>query len=232
MSNENRQERLENVYNSGYSCVCESARGGIASKVLHKSITFHRDSSSKRTLEIGAGLGEHIPFVKNKVQNYYLCDLREYLEKDQNSIRQISSSNIETLHFITANAEKLPFESSLFDSIIVTCLFHHLNDVESAILELYRVLANGGTARIFLPTDPGIAYRILREVSSMRRARILGMYSEFKYFHAKEHKNHHLSLMELFKRNVPKNEIQFKHAPFIFNFMNINLYTTITIKKI
>jgi len=54
-----------------------------------------------------------------------------------------------------AYAEALPFESTLFDAILLGETLHHLNDVEKAIQEIRRVLRPDGRLYIydFDPTE-------------------------------------------------------------------------------
>ncbi len=59
--------------------------------------------------------------------------------------RRRARANGTTIHFVTADAERLPFADGSFDRIWGNAVLHHL-DLARAVREVRRVLAPGGVA--------------------------------------------------------------------------------------
>gem|GEM_PF-267886 len=114
------------------------------------------------TLEIGAGLGEHLEYEDLDRQRYTCVELRPEL-----------SARIEqrfpNVRVVTADCqERLPFEDESFDRIIAVHVLEHLPDLPSAVDEFRRLLRPNGRLGIVIPCDPGVAYEIARRVSAQR----------------------------------------------------------------
>lgn len=72
---------------------------------------------------------------------------------------QQKSSAYRNIHFIRANAEKLPFHNSLFTSIVCTNSFHHFSNPGGVIAESARVLKSDGRVYIADPSGDDIIVR-------------------------------------------------------------------------
>jgi ubiquinone/menaquinone biosynthesis C-methylase UbiE len=70
----------------------------------------------------------------------------------------------EEMRYYAADAHNLPFASDTFDAIIAYEVLHHMEHVELALAELYRVLRPGG--RIF--TYEPYAYNPYRRIAELR----------------------------------------------------------------
>jgi SAM-dependent methyltransferase len=57
----------------------------------------------------------------------------------------------EGLDFVTAAAEKMPFEDDTFDGVLLNEVLEHVIDQEQALREIHRVLAPGGHIAVFSP---------------------------------------------------------------------------------
>lgn len=129
---------------------------------LHQSFKYIKkpENSFIKTLEIGAGLGEHLIYEDLSSQDYYCLELRE-------NMSQKISEKFPQVHVITGDCQKtLPFEKEFFSRIIAVHVLEHLPDLPSALKECHRVLAKGGVFSVVIPCDPGLVYGLARSVSA------------------------------------------------------------------
>lgn len=115
-----------------------------------------------RTLELGAGIGGHIPFEDLSRQDYHCIELRE------NMARAIQERypNVQTA--VGDCQRRIPYEDAFFDRVVVIHVLEHLPDLPRALDEVRRVLKPGGIFSVVLPCDPGLAYGLARKISAER----------------------------------------------------------------
>jgi SAM-dependent methyltransferase len=135
-----------------------------------------------RTLEIGAGLGEHLRYEHPAPGSYYALDLREEL------VEQIRSQypNVQAL---TGDCQqRLPFEDGFFNRVVAIHVLEHLPNLPRALDEIARVLAPSGHFVAVIPCEGGLAYSLARRVSAQRLfEREYGM--SYEWFIRSEHVN-------------------------------------------
>ncbi len=147
-----------------------------------------------RTLEIGAGLGEHLCYEDLTHQDYYAVELREELV---DAIRERHPG-------VTAIAadcqERLPFSDGYFDRVLAVHVLEHLPDLPRALDEIQRVLALRGRLFAVIPCEGGLAYSVARRLSAQRMfEKEFGM--DYEWLIRSEHVNVPWEiLMELRKR--------------------------------
>ncbi len=186
-------------------------------------------SNFSNILEIGAGQGEHWPFLKQFPSKQYVAlDLREL--KDHTYIEKMPSSFKEKLNFVVGNAENLPFPSQHFDRLFSTCLLHHVEEPLDVLLEARRVVKIDGQLAFILPTDPGIVNQLVKRFISFPLIRRLTHY-EPALFYALEHRNHVKGLIDLIKFIFQEDDIKFSYKPFRIPSWNFNLVIGISIIK-
>jgi SAM-dependent methyltransferase len=115
-----------------------------------------------RTLEIGAGIGGHLPFEDLTAQEYHALEYRvEFCERLATQLPpdRVHHGNIE---------ERQPFPDGSFDRIIAIHVLEHLRDLPAALTEITRLLRPGGIFDVVLPTEGGFAYGLARKVSAER----------------------------------------------------------------
>jgi SAM-dependent methyltransferase len=115
-----------------------------------------------RTLEIGAGLGEHINFENLELQDYYALELRK--EMSDEIVKKFPK--VKTI--IGDIQNKLDFKDNFFDRIIAVHVLEHLPDLPSAINEIKRLLKNDGFCDFIIPCEGSFAYSIARKISAER----------------------------------------------------------------
>ena len=88
---------------------------GILDKFNHRVVTNNKPRDFLKTLEIGAGIGEHLNYEnldENQKENYYALEVRENLLK-------ILTKEHPKVKTILGDCEKdLDFEDNFFDRII------------------------------------------------------------------------------------------------------------------
>lgn len=219
---------IEDWYLNHYNLTCCSAKNGTFSKYQHRLLEKtapKRKFSAPKILEIGTNNGEHIPFVDKNFAEYVALDIRKSERfKVEDEIRHKTK-------FVLANAEQLPFEDESFDRIIITCVLHHLDNPEDALSQMRRVLRVGGSISLWLPHDPGIAYRLLRRFTSVRRAHKLKLDEKLELVHALEHRNHFLSLKVIVENIFSNDNIDIFYRPLTFASYNLNIVSVYQIKK-
>lgn len=131
----------------------------------HLFVTKASKKNFKRTLELGAGLGEHLSYEKLsefQIKNYYVNDIRK-------NMLDVLIKKFPTVNASVADCTKrLNFKDNFFDRIIAIHLLEHLHDLPSALKEIYRVIDKKGQFEIVLPTEGSFLYTIARRISAQR----------------------------------------------------------------
>lgn len=171
-------------------------------------------------LEIGAGSGEHLRFVKDDFLSYTMVDI---IDPDFKIADQ-------RLRYLKSDVDKLNFPEQSFDRIIITCVLHHLEDPYSVISQLKKWLKVDGNLSIFLPCDPGLAVRVNRYLFVSRKSRKYG-FAKYDLFNALEHKNHVWGLEVILKEIFDGYDLNKKYYPFYWPSKNLNLFSIWQIRR-
>jgi len=140
----------------------------------------------KTTLEVGAGLGEHLHHEKltpEQAQNYYANEFRENMAAE---IRKA----FPLVKTIGSDCQKrFDFADGFFDRVIGVHVFEHLPNLPATVREAYRLLnKRNGRLLIVIPVEGGMAYSLARKISAERvyRKNFGGSYT---WFYKREHIN-------------------------------------------
>ena len=107
--------------------------------LLHKRRSNLISKASGNTLEIGSGGGINFDYYnKEKIHSITVLDL-----KFNKSIKKHKLNKELDINYLTCNAETLPFEDNVFDSVVVTLTLCAIDNQEKALSEIYRVLKPG-----------------------------------------------------------------------------------------
>ncbi len=119
-----------------------------------------------RTLEIGAGLGEHLAYEQltpEQRAGYYALELRE------NMSRRIKE-RFPQVNVVTGDCQaRLGFPDGYFDRILAIHVLEHLPNLPAAVREMYRLCdKEKGRFLVVIPCEGSLAYSLARRVSAQR----------------------------------------------------------------
>ncbi len=138
---------------------------GIVDRFNHGIVAKNKPNNFLKTLEIGAGIGEHLNYEKlsdNQKKNYFAMDKRENLLK-------IISEEHPFVQTVLGDCEKkFNFENNTFDRVIAIHILEHLPNLPNTINEVSRVLKKNGLFQIVIPCEGSLAYTIARKISAER----------------------------------------------------------------
>lgn len=161
---------------------------------------FAEDMHFENVLEVGAGTGEHIPFVRHSFNRYVVTDADSVALSIAE--KKVSAQQAEKFIFETQTGERLPYPDQSFDRLIAAHLLEHIPHPHLALKEWQRVLKPGGVLTLLLPTDPGMLWRFGRHLGPRRRALELGI--QYDYVQAREHINSCFNLRALLRHYHPR----------------------------
>lgn len=187
--------RFSEVYDeANYSSPLQSAVMRESHRLTEKK--FNANDHFSKVLEIGTGTGEHFPFVRHGFDQYILTDADpKALEVAKKKLKG------DKLVFETQAGEKLSYADNSFDRVIAVHVLEHIYQPHLVLKEWRRVVKNGGTLSILIPTDPGIAWRLGRHLGPRRNALAQGI--AYDYVMAREHVNSCDKLISLIRHYFP-----------------------------
>jgi SAM-dependent methyltransferase len=141
-------------------------RFGIIDRFNHTYPLRYQSAAAGRTLEIGAGIGEHLEYEHlppERQGDYYALELRENMSAE---IRR----RFPGVHTITGDCQKrLPFPDDHFERVLAIHVLEHLPNLPAAVAELYRVCdKHQGVLAVVIPCQGGLVYHMAQRVSSAR----------------------------------------------------------------
>ena len=163
---------------------------GLAGYFLSKSHewsekSFGPDHHFPKVLEVGAGSGVHIRYIRHSFEEYWLTDLNPPM---LDAFKLPSSVKMRGQLFRQReNATALSFPDATFDRVIAAHVLEHLYKPHEVLREWVRVLKPGGLLTLLLPCDPGVAWRLGRYASARKKFVDAGI--EYDYWMAREHVN-------------------------------------------
>ena len=176
--------KFADIYDqANYASPLQSAVMRASHRLTEKNFKTHDHFS--RVLEIGAGTGEHLGFVKHGFDHYVLSDLdAKTLEIAKGKLNGIFHNK---LRYQTQSGESLSYIDDSFDRLIASHVLEHIYQPHLALKEWQRVVKNGGVLSILIPTDPGIAWRLGRHLGPRKNAIAQGI--AYDYVMDREHDN-------------------------------------------
>lgn len=178
------QSRLDASYrarNYGASLAGRMMRRGHA--LLERD--FDADFTFSTVLEVGAGTGEHIPFVQHRFDRYILTDLNPQRLADAHAA--LPGSVAARVAIQAEDATRLSLPDSAIDRLVACHILEHLPNPHAVLREWHRVVRPGGVLSILLPCDPGLLWRTGRALGPRSAAQRAGI--DYDYWMAREHVN-------------------------------------------
>jgi phosphatidylethanolamine/phosphatidyl-N-methylethanolamine N-methyltransferase len=192
------REKFAKVYDhSNYSSPLQSSVMRASHKLMEKA--YDNQTHFGRVVEIGAGTGEHLPFVRHTFDEYILTDLdAKTLEVAKIKLAGIYSGRV---NFDAQAGGDLTYADNTFDRLVATHVLEHIYQPHLALKEWCRVLKPGGVLSILIPTDPGVAWRLGRHFGPRRNAIAQGI--AYDYVMAREHVNSCNNLIAILRHYFP-----------------------------
>ncbi len=139
---------------------------GVIERFNHPFPVRYTRPGFRRTIEIGAGLGEHLRYERlspEQEREYCSVELRENMAA---AIR----AKYPRINVIVGDCQaRLPFPDEHFDRYIAVHVLEHLPNLPACIQEAWRLLdKHRGQMLVVIPCDPGFAYGLARRVSAQR----------------------------------------------------------------
>jgi SAM-dependent methyltransferase len=197
-------------------------RYALAEGFNHNYPVRHAPKQFSRTLEIGAGLGEHLSYERltpDQNAQYVALELR------QNMASRIRERFPGIQVYVGDCQARLDFEDGHFDRILAIHVLEHLPNLPAAIAEMYRLCdKKSGVFSVVIPCEGGLAYAVGRRISAQRIFEKRYKQS-YRWFIGREHLNTpHEILPELEKHFKVKHRAFFPLGiPLIFCNLSIGL---------
>lgn len=227
-------DALDRYYAESYDDVVHSGAGGAVQRLFHLAVErpWSERHRFETVLELGATSGEHLDFVRHGFARYAMLDIRD--SESARKVAERASTPAAAVEFVVGDAQDLAgFSDASVDRLVSMCLLHHLDDPRGSLRNWRRVVRPGGVLSIFLPCDPGLAWRTGRAATTFRAARADGMSElELRYVNACDHRNHVASLRWLVEGVFADDEIALRRYPFnALDSWNANLFMTFQIRR-
>jgi ubiquinone/menaquinone biosynthesis C-methylase UbiE len=137
----------------------------------------------ERTIEIGAGLGEHLNTEPEFARSDYVAT---ELRPEMAAVIRERHPEVEVV--VGDCQRRMPLEDASFDRALAIHVLEHLPDLPAALAEIRRVLKPAGRFIAVIPCEGGPAYSLARRVSAQRIfEKRYGM--SYKWFIESEHIN-------------------------------------------
>jgi SAM-dependent methyltransferase len=162
------------------------SRYGLLEKFNHVFPARHSQAGFKTTLEIGAGLGEHLRYEQltpEQEENYYANEFRA------NMAAEIRKRFPRVKTVVGDCQQRFDFPDGFFDRVIAVHVLEHLPNLPATIREAWRLLnKTRGRLLVVIPCEGSPAYSLARKISAERvyKKRYGGSY---RWFYTREHIN-------------------------------------------
>ncbi len=183
---------------------------------------FKKDQKRKKfwkTLEIGGGIGSHIPFENMEVQSYAILELRKNLVKTL-------KEKYPRVNAIVGDCQEIYAEKGCFDRVIAIHVLEHLPNLPEAVKQMHRVLTRGGVAHIVIPCEGSLAYTVCRKISAERLFHRL-YHMDYKWFIQSEHINLPYEIIEEIEKYFVIKHKRYFPIPIPLQFCNIAIGMTL-----
>ncbi|HXQ81026.1 MAG TPA: class I SAM-dependent methyltransferase [Opitutaceae bacterium] len=199
------------------------SRYGIVERFNHSFPVRHSRPGFRASLEIGAGLGEHLHYetlTAEQEKNYCAVELRE------NMVSEIRKRFPRVQALMGDCQARLDFPDGHFDRYIAVHVLEHLPNLPACLREAHRLLdKQRGQMLVVIPCEGSPAYSFARKISAER---VYNRYFKggYAWLIAREHINRpHEILAELEPYFTIERKVFFPlpFLPFAFNNLCIGL---------
>ena len=163
------------------------AKYGVVERFNHGYTAWHAPKAFTRTLEIGAGLGEHLEhetLTPEQRRNYYALELRPNMSAE-------IARKYPDVHAITGDCQqRLDFPDGFFDRVLAIHVLEHLPNLPAAVREAHRICnKDRGVFQVVIPCEGSMAYSLARKISAQRVFEKRYPGQSYRWFIEREHIN-------------------------------------------
>ena len=192
----------------------------------HRYVLEHSPVPFVSTLDVGAGLGEHLAREKLSAEQ-----LKEYVALEfRPAMAAEIQRNWPTVQVSGADCQQpLPFADNRFDRIIAIHVLEHLPNLPAFLAEARRLLNPSGRLLVVIPCEGGWGYSAGRRITSKRMFE-RRYHTPYEPFIAAEHVNKANEILEELERYfvVEKSEYYPMKVPVI----HLNLCIGLTLSAL
>lgn len=168
-------------------------------------------TAKEKVVEIGCGMGDFIPY----------CPCAQYIGLDlSEEFISIAQQTFPQHQFAVGDAYNLPFDNCSVKSILSFAILEHLSELDTALGQMQRVLADDGEFIFGIPTE-GLLYKIGRNITTRRHVeKVTGVnYDELL---KKEHVNKCSDVLHRLRQHFIIDKLV--GIPFRLPIINLNLF--------
>lgn len=110
-------------------------------------------------LEIGCGHGLFLPSLLERAEAVHALDIHPYLGKVKSMMEKDGFRKTE---FTRGDVLHLPYKDESFDSIVCMSVLEHMDDIEKAAFELWRILKKDGLLIVGFPIKNNITRSLFK----------------------------------------------------------------------
>ena len=203
-------------------------RFGLIEKFNHGYPVQHTPSVFRTTLEIGAGLAEHLAYERLTAEqeaNYVAVEIRPDMVK---TIRQ---------RFPRIQArlgdcqQRLDFPDGYFDRVLAIHVLEHLPNLPATVEEMHRLCQKErGVVSVVIPCEGGLAYSLARRLSAQRIFE--KRYGQsYRWFVEREHINRPAEIIEEIRHFFEIRQRRFFPLPVPFLCCNLCMGLTLSARR-
>lgn len=211
------RKKFSEIYDdSNYSSPLQSFVMRASHKLAEEA--FGAQYCFDRVLEIGAGTGEHLPFIRHRFSEYILSDLDpKTLDVARKKLAGVYDDRVS---FEVQAGHNLAYPDNTFNRVVATHVLEHIWQPHLVLKEWSRVVKNNGVLTVLIPTDPGMAWRFGRYFGPRKNAIARGI--AYDYVMAREHVNSCNNLIAFLRHYFP--EAKEAWWPFPIPSIDLNLF--------
>lgn len=141
-------------------------RYGVVEKFNHLFPVQNTRPGFHRTIEVGAGLGEHLRYERlspEQESSYNAVELRT------NMAERLRAKHPHISVIVGDCQDRLPFPDGHFDRYVAIHVLEHLPNLPACLEEAWRLLDKSrGQLLAVIPCEGGLAYHLARRISAQR----------------------------------------------------------------
>jgi SAM-dependent methyltransferase len=197
----------------------------VIDRFSHRYPVDNAPADFHRTLEIGAGLGEHLEYERltpAQRQGYVALELRPNMAAE--IVRRFPGVEAR----VGDCQQRLEFDDDTFDRVIAVHVLEHLPNLPAAVREVHRLChKTRGRLHIVIPCEGGLAYGLSRRISAQRIFE-RRYHQPYQWFIEREHMNRPSEILEVLAPHFTVEHRSF--FPLVVPVVTINLCIGLTLK--